>query len=115
MWTYRLRRVWLTAALLVATAGSTLLAGATVRGRVVREGAHGQSPAAGVAVSVTAIDSKLGRSAPTFTGTDGMYYLYNVPAGTYRLEIRVSKDRVTTYTIRVGNSGFTDIAPVVVP
>ena len=90
-------------------------AASTVRGRIVRKGASGQYPAVGITVSVNANNSKVGRSALVYTGSDGMYYFSNVPPGDYQLEIWISKQKPVTYNIRVRDQAFTDIAPIVIP
>lgn len=100
--------------LLLLAISQTAIA-ATVRGRLERRAASGAVyPAPGIAVTVYRRD--LGRSAPSYTGPDGMYYL-NVPAGSYSLEIWLSRDpRVPprTYPIRVADP-YTDIPPILVP
>src|ERR1035437_4577250 len=68
--------------------------------RVAPHGAR--YPAAGVAVTV--YNQYAGKSSPGHAGQDGLYYLYNVPAGYYTLEVWVSPDpRVppTVYQIQV--------------
>lgn len=56
---------------------------ATVRGQVVYSGNN--APAVYVAVRLTAPGK--GASEFAYTGNDGRYYLRNVPAGSYRLEV----------------------------
>lgn len=97
------------------TLAQTLFAASTVRGRLLRQGPGGQYPAAGVQVTVYAVGSRLGRSAPAYSGSDGMYYLYNIPGGAYQLDIWMSQRQHLTYNISVRNDGFTDIAPIVIP
>jgi hypothetical protein len=58
----------------------------TVRGRLDRRDGYGRIYPA-VYVPITLYNERLGRSAPAYSGTDGMYYIYNVPPGTYYLEI----------------------------
>lgn len=88
---------------------------AILRGRLQRRGANGAIyPASGIAFMV--YNQALGRSAPTYTGADGMYYP-TIPAGGYYLEVWTSRDpRVppTTYPIRVVEPN-TDIPPIFVP
>ena len=84
---------------------------ATVRGRLVQRGPHGQIPAAGVAVTVN--HPKLGRSPPSYSRSDGMFHI-TVPAGRYTLEIWTfgnSRTPAKTIVINVGEPS-TDIAPV---
>lgn len=108
--------LWKAAAygLLLLAMSQTAIA-ATVRGRLDRRAPNGAIyPAPGIAVTVYRRD--LGRSAPSYTGVDGMYYL-NVPAGVYALEIWLSRDpRVPprTYPIQVAEP-YTDIPPIFVP
>jgi hypothetical protein len=57
-----------------------------VRGVLFRLGPYGPYPA--VNVLLTLFSPSMGkRSAPSYTGGDGMYYFYNVPQGQYALEI----------------------------
>jgi hypothetical protein len=88
---------------------------ATVRGRLIRYANGGQYPAGGVAVTV--YNQYAGRSTLAYTGPDGMYYLYSVPAGGFYLEVWTSRDaRVppTVYPVQVGEP-YTDIPVIVVP
>jgi hypothetical protein len=61
------------------------LLAAMVRGRLLLMTARGPQPAAGIAVTV--FSQRFGRSPPVKSGPDGMYYLYNIPAGFYTLEV----------------------------
>lgn len=80
---------------------------ANVRGKLQdRE----QSPKAYVAI--TLYNSRTGRSAAVYTGADGMYYLRNVPAGEYYLEVWLYANRPPlTYKVTI-NDPDTDIAPI---
>jgi len=91
-----------------------LSASSMVRGRLIRTGPYGQYPAAGVAVSVYALSSNIGRSPTSYTGSDGMYYIPNVPGGRYKLEVWVSNPP-WAFDITVYEQQYTDIAPIVVP
>lgn len=84
---------------------------ATVRGRVDHISAnHQRTVMAGIAVTVFRAGS--GRSAPIYTDRNGMYYLQNIPAGTYSLEIWVyGRSQPLVYRIHV-NEPYTDIPPV---
>ncbi len=63
---------------------------AMVRGRLDRTIAPGrQVPAPGIAVTIVSPQS--GRTAPAYSGPDGMYYLH-VPPGNYTLEVWISRD-----------------------
>jgi hypothetical protein len=87
----------------------------TVRGRLDRRDYYGRIYPA-VYVRITLYNDRVGRSAPAYTGTDGMYYLYNVPPGYYTLEIwRYPNQRPIVYTIQVSNQPITDIAPIQIP
>ena len=88
---------------------------ATLRGRLERKAPNGASfPAPGIAVTVYRADR--GRSRPSFTGPNGMYYL-NIPAGLYSLEIWFSRDpraKPMVYQIKVSEP-YTDIPPIFIP
>lgn len=88
---------------------------ATVRGLLRKQAPNGMFyPAPGIAVTVYRQD--LGRSASSFSGADGMYYL-NLAAGPYTLEVWVSRDpRVPpwVYPIQVFEP-VTDIPALNVP
>lgn len=87
----------------------------TVRGRLERRDGHGRSYVA-AHVPVTISNQQAGRSAVSYSGRDGMYYINNVPPGTYVLEIWASPGREPIrYTIQVHDQDVTDIAPIVVP
>src|SRR5262245_6437416 len=86
----------------------------TIRGRLVHRSTQGDYPAKGI--PVTAFRSEKGKSSPAYSGTDGMYYLYNLPAGTYTLQVWVYPNSAPlTFTITVDDEAFTDIAPIIVP
>jgi hypothetical protein len=98
-------------AFLLASGGSALHA-ASVQGQLTC--GDGKSPASGIAVTVTGPST--GRSAPVFSGGDGMYYL-NLKAGAYTLEIWLSKSSSTatkTQTITVKEPA-TDVDRIVLP
>lgn len=62
---------------------------ATVRGRLDRVYRNGvRKHAAGVAVTV--LSRARGRTSPSHTDSDGMYYIYNVSPGAYYLEVWVN-------------------------
>ena len=85
----------------------------TVRGRLDRQGPSGLRPAPYVRVTLYTPD--IGRSSRVYTGTNGMYYFYNVPLGNYTLEIWGYGDNPITYSIQVYNQPYTDIQPIVIP
>lgn|SRR5262249_7488728 len=85
---------------------------ATVRGRVDRVVKGRRSPAVGVPVTLSS--GRVGRSSPAYSNQNGMYYLQNIPAGTYNLEIWTSRDprgRPVTYVIKVSEP-LTDIPAI---
>ena len=86
---------------------------ATVRGRLL----HATFPAAGIAVQVCSPNPQVGCSAMTYTGPDGMYYLYNVPLGSYTLKVFVNPVQAyeMNYQINVSTVQLSDVAPIVLP
>jgi hypothetical protein len=104
------RHTILSAALLIVLVASQLFAGggSTVRGRLVRQGNY---PAAGVEISL--MNARLGRSPKSFSGSDGMFYIRNVPPGDYVLELWIAK-QPQTFNISVRDAEYTDIAPIIV-
>ena len=80
---------------------------AMVRGRIQR------GPYPVPYVTVTLFSSSRGRSAPSVTGPDGMYHLYNVPPGQYIIEIWLG-GRPVQYSINVGEP-YTDYPPISIP
>jgi hypothetical protein len=95
---------------------SSAAAAVTVRGRLDRVYPNGaRYPATGVAV--TLYSQRSGRSNPAYAGPDGLYYIYNVPAGAYYLEVWTSRDPnvpPTVYPIYV-REPYTDIPPIIAP
>jgi hypothetical protein len=105
-------RAVLVALFLIGTVSS--IEAATVRGRLVRRSGQGVFPAQGIPVTV--FRSDLGRSGRSYSAQDGMYYLTNIPPGTYTLEVWVYPNRPPlNFTIQVNNQQFSDIAQIVVP
>jgi hypothetical protein len=94
----------------VSVFAATVADAATVRGRLVH-GANGY-PAEGLAVTVN--HYQYGRSPPSFSGPDGMFYLNGIPPGNYILEIWVTPQNFISINITV-NDPVTDIYPVRVP
>jgi|HubBroStandDraft_5_1064220.scaffolds.fasta_scaffold499341_2 hypothetical protein len=67
-------------------AGLVTASAATVRGRADCVAPNGyRGPAVGA--FITLFSATIGRSNPSGVGQDGMYYLYNIPPGTYALEV----------------------------
>lgn len=85
---------------------------ASVRGRVDQISVNHQRTAMpGVAIIISG--GRVGRSAPVYTDRNGMFYLQNIPAGTYSLEIWINgRPQPVVYRIQV-NEPYTDIPPVV--
>jgi hypothetical protein len=94
-----------TALALVAASASA----ASVRGEVQHRNGK---PAEGIAVTIS--DHKDFRSAPAHVGTDGMYYLANIPAGQYYLEVWVNPQTPQVYEVKVAEPN-TDMPRVTVP
>ena len=97
------------AILLVATALvlPPIAEAATVRGQLLRRG----KPAPFLTVTLS---GQPGRSSPTTTGSDGMFYLLNVPAGCYTLEVWVGskQEPSATFANHCVKDPLTDIPPV---
>jgi hypothetical protein len=88
---------------------------ANIRGQIRRLGPAGVYGVANV--RVTLYSQALGLSAPSFTGFDGMYYLYNIPAGSYFLQVwanPVNPNSPLAYPIQVF-APSTDIPVVTLP
>jgi len=110
-----MKRLLHVTALVLCVALAAAAAG-NVRGQLLRRGPQGIYPASGIAVTVYA--EQRGRSQAGYSGSDGMYYLYNIPAGEYFLEIWAHgfNQRPLVYQIVVTDQRqFTDVAPVTVP
>jgi len=82
---------------------------ASIRGQLLHKNSQ---PAAGVTVTIS--DHKNYRSAPARTGSDGMYYLYNIPAGQYYLEVWTNPQTPTLFQVTVAEPN-TDMPRVTVP
>jgi hypothetical protein len=86
---------------------------ASVRGRLDRPGPNRvRVPASGITVTLS---SQRGRSTPSVTHQDGMYYL-NMPAGAYNLEvwIRGTAGAPLVYPVQV-REPYTDIPAILLP
>lgn len=102
--------------LLFGVAGTLRAQNVTVRGRLYRVAYGRQYPVPYIAVTV--INPAMGRSSPSYTDANGMYYLFNVPQGYYTLEVWWSRDPRQApfrYNIVVNNFPYTDIAPIQIP
>jgi hypothetical protein len=99
--------------ILAITIFASVAEAANIRGRIDRRTPQGIVPAEGVPVTV--FRSDIGRSAPSYTGYDGMYYINNIPDGDYILEVWAYPNRPPmTFTIRAVGGGVTDIAPILI-
>jgi hypothetical protein len=112
--TRRRRSAFLTSLLLslLLFAAPSTSAASIVRGRLFRVVSGQTYPAQGIGVTV--FNPQLGRSTPSYSGPDGMYYLYNIPPGSYNLAVWTS-DPPMVFQIQVGTQPYTDIAPIQVP
>jgi Carboxypeptidase regulatory-like domain len=100
------------ALLILLLLGNVIATAATVRGRVDRVAKGRRNPAVGVPVTLS--NGRGGRSSPAYSNQNGMYYLQNIPPGTYNLEIWTSRDphaRPVTYVIKVSEP-LTDIPAI---
>ena len=82
----------------------------TVRGQLLK---GGQFPAPGIQVTLN--HTQFGRSSPSTTGNDGMSYLYNVPLGSYYLEVWVPNRPPLIFQVQAGTFPYSDLARVAVP
>ena len=83
----------------------------TVRGQLLSNGwnqfgAPQVYPASNI--QVTLFNPAVGRSWPAVTGQDGMYYFYNIPLGTYNLEIWISNPP-RSYPFMIGGLPYHDL------
>ena len=72
--------------LAVVSASSVGVSAATVRGKVGCMTAGGKQGAV-TGKYVTVFNASIGRSKQAAVGTNGMFYLYNIPANNYVLEV----------------------------
>jgi hypothetical protein len=78
----------------------------TVRGRLMK----GAYPIAGIGVRVTSPTH--GTSGVAYSGPDGMYYLVNIPPGTYTLQVLDIPRAPLLFQIIVHQQQWVDIAPI---
>ena len=89
---------------------AAVAAQATVRGQILRSDTR--QPYPGVAVTLKAGNV---RSVPAYTDANGNFYLQNVPAGTYTVEVRSKRKTTTLPTpVRVTAAPYTDVPRVTV-
>ena len=89
------------------------VAGSTVRGQLYRLSQNRRYPAPAIAVRLTS--QRYGPSSTVYSGPDGWYYLYNVPAGAFVLEVTVSSRQVLRFNVQVNSTAYTDVGPIQVP
>jgi hypothetical protein len=89
---------------------------AILRGRLVRMVGGIQYPAPYLPVTIL---GALGESTPSYTGPDGMYYIYNVPPGEYTLRIWSDGFRAPTAAFplhfTLPDRYYFDIIPLIAP
>jgi hypothetical protein len=85
------------------------LRAATVRGQIAHHGGLAARYISVRVVSPNGSASPFGR-----TGDDGWYYLNNIPAGEYTLEIQAGGDKPLSVRISV-REPTTDVQPIVIP
>lgn len=100
------RRLILSVLLLccLLSANDAQVAGINVRGQLIRNG----FPVAGVPVNL--FSSIYGSSAVTYSGGDGMYYLFNIPVGQYTVVV-LGQPWLTVNVV----PPYTDIPRIVIP
>jgi len=87
---------------------------ATVRGKLVRQGQAGAYPVSGIQVILRLPVGTGGTktSAPSVTGTDGMYYFSNIPVGDYIVEVETKPPINQPIHVSVP---YTDVPQILVP
>jgi hypothetical protein len=84
----------------------------TVRGRIDRRTTTGTVPASYVRVTLYREDTKE-KMPEVYTGNDGIYYIRNVPPGTYILQVWLSAEKLyKSYRINVEDTPYTDIQTI---
>lgn len=87
----------------------------TVRGKLIEQGSKDNIPLSTVAVTIFNTTDSV-RTAPVYTGSDGIYLIYDVVPGEYILEIwnKGFKSNPIKYKIEVvyNDKGFFDIAQI---
>jgi hypothetical protein len=93
-----------------AAGRSPAVEASTVRGQVYRLIKDKQVPANGIAVRLN--HAKKGPSSYSYSNSEGMYYLYNIPADQYTLEVTAGPKNILKFAIKVQDKQYTDIAPI---
>jgi hypothetical protein len=91
---------------LLVFAIATAADAATVRGKVTYSDAR---PHPGVSITLTS--AATGATPTVRTDEEGMFYLQNVPAGQYTMEVTTSKGK-STYRVTVTADAYSDVPPV---
>lgn len=94
----------------------TVRANSTVRGQLYRRAPNGQAYVAqGLAVRLN--HPAYGPSAFAYSGSDGMYYLQNVPPGQFILEVWLTSrpEDVLRFNVSVDGRPMVDVPPIQVP
>lgn len=103
---------WLLAGLTVVLLLTVdLYAASTVRGKLYRQTNGRTYSASGVGVRLQ--DSR-GATRTASSASNGFFYFYNVPTGSYTLEVLIGPPP-QSYAVRVDSRPYTDIAPIEVP
>ena len=98
------------AATTAADGRSSASAVSTVRGKVYRQIKDKQVGANGIAVRLN--HAKKGPSSYSYSNSEGMYYLYNIPPDQYTLEVTAGPKNILKFAIKVQDKEYTDIAPI---
>ena len=93
--------------LLVFFAGTVNAEG--IRGRLDGLGPYGTYPVTGIAVTVS---SQMGRSSPSYSDYQGMYYIYGLMPGPHVLEIWIGYQPMVFNIMVNPGQPLTDIAPI---
>jgi hypothetical protein len=80
-----------------------------VRGRLDGVGPYGLYPVSGIAVTVLA---PMGRSSPSYSDYQGMYYIYGLTPGPYTLEIWIGNQPMVFNIMVIQGRALTDIVPI---
>jgi len=106
----KLAAIVLFVSLFAASAPQSRAQTAVVRG-LLESGQTRKAPAPGITVT---LQTKSYVSPAVTSGKDGLYYIPNVPPGTYTLKVWVTQKNPLTFTVTV-KAPLTDIPPVIVP
>jgi hypothetical protein len=100
------------ASLCIAARASAGVEQSTVRGKIDRRTPSKVAPAQYIRVTLYREDTKE-KMPEAYTGSDGIYYIRNVPPGTYILQVWLSTDKLyKSYRINVEAAPYTDIQTI---